>query len=224
MQYLYNKEAGVSSLDLSGDEHKYIFRVRRHKVEDEIYLRNLYDDFIYKYKISYIDKKLSTLTLMEQKKYVVVSKLKLHIGWCIIDIKNIEKMLPMLNEIGVDKITFIYCNRSQKSFKIDFNRLNKILLNSSQQSGRSRLMKLDIKDNINSFIEENPDSYLLNFSTNILSDKNKNDIKSIVVGCEGGLTDDEVLLFNKDKIIGLDTTLILKSESAVSGVASKILI
>ena len=86
------------------------------------------------------------------------------------------------------------------------------------------MMKLDIKENLNSFLKDNPDSYLLNFSENILSDNNKNYIRSIVIGSEGGLTDDEVILFNQDKIIGLDTALILKSESAVSAVASKILI
>jgi len=224
VQYLYNKEAGVSSLELTGDAHKYIFKVRRHKVGEEIYLRNLDDDIIYKYRIYIMDKRTSTLILIEKKNYMVSAKSKLHIGWCIIDVKNIEKMLPSLNEIGVDKITFIYCNRSQKSFKVEFNRLNKILLNSSQQSGRSTIMKLDIKENLNSFIEDNPDSYLLNFSENILSDNNKNDIKSIVIGSEGGLTDDEVLLFNQDKIVGLNTALILKSESAVSAIASKILI
>jgi len=224
VQYLYNKDAGISSLELTGDEHKYIFRVRRHKVGEYIYLRNLYDDIIYKYRIYTIDKRSSTLALIDKKNYIVEAKSKLHIGWCVIDIKNIEKMLPSLNEIGVDKITFIYCNRSQKSFKIDFNRLNKILLNSSQQSGRSSIMELDTKENINSFIEDNPNSYLLDFSKNRLSEKNKKNIKSIVIGSEGGLTDDEVLLFNQDKIVGFDTTLILKSESAVVSVASKILI
>ena len=34
--------------------------------------------------------------------------------------KNIEKVLPTLNEMGVHEITFIYCERSQKSFKVDF--------------------------------------------------------------------------------------------------------
>jgi len=39
--YLYNTDAGASQLTLTGDDHRYIFKVRRHKVEDTLYLRNL---------------------------------------------------------------------------------------------------------------------------------------------------------------------------------------
>lgn len=222
MQYLYNELAGSSSLELKGDDHRYIFKVRRHRVNEKIYLRNLKDNILYEYYIDYIDKKSLTLILKTQNELIIEAKEKLHIGWCVIEPKSIEKMLPMLNEIGVFKITFIYCSRSQKSFKVDLERLNKIILNSSQQSGRSRLLEFDIKDSLDSFLKENPDSYLINFSPNRVG-KNS-DIKSVVIGCEGGLTDDEVLLFNRDRVIGFDTPLILKSESAVCAIASKLLL
>jgi len=222
VQYLYNELAGRASLELKGDEHRYIFKVRRHRVNDKIYLRNLEESILYCYIIEYIDKKEANLRLESQEIYIVKSKKNLHIGWCIIEPKNIEKILPTLNEMGVAKITFIYCERSQKSFKLDFNRLNKILLNSSQQSGRSILMELDRADNLNSFLQKNKDSYLLNFSKNIIG--NNLDIKTIIVGCEGGLSDSELSLFNKDRVVGFDTSLILKSESAVCAVASKLLL
>ncbi len=222
MQYLYHKDAKASSLSLLGDEHRYIFKVRRHKEGDKLYLRNLQDDILYTYKIQSLSKKEALLELQSQKIYKVATKKNLHIGWCIIDPKSIEKVLPTLNELGVEKITFIYCQRSQKSFKIDTKRWEKIILNSSQQCGRSTLMILDTSPTLIDFLEYNPSSYLLNFSDTKLSTKES--VETIIIGCEGGLTIEEIELFHPKDIIGLDTPLILKSESAVTAVASKILL
>ena len=222
MLYLYHKEASQPQLTLEGDAHRYIFKVRRHKVDDTLYLRNLEDGLLHRYLITYIDKRSVMLELQESIKHDVKAKQSLHIGWCIIDPKNIEKVLPSLNEMGVEKITFIYCKRSQKSFKLDFKRLEKILLNSSQQSGRSKMMQLENADNLEDFLKRYPESYLLNFSQNILTAHSS--IETIVIGCEGGLHEEEVSLFHKDKIIGFDTALVLKSESAACAVAAKLIL
>jgi 16S rRNA (uracil1498-N3)-methyltransferase len=222
MQYLYHKESGASSLILKGDEHRYIFKVRRHREGETIALRNLIDGFIYFYKINSLDKKEAHLFLEKSELLEVVAKRKLHIGWCVIDPKSVEKVLPTLNEMGVDSITFIYCERSQKSFKPDFKRLEKILLNSSQQSGRSSMMKLTMGSNLNDFLEENSNAVMLNFSEHILNEESA--VETFVIGCEGGFTTDEVALFKLENIMGLDTPLILKSESAVCAVASKLLL
>ena len=222
MLYLYNAQAGVSSLSLEGDDHRYIFKVRRHKLEDTLYLRNLEDGLLHRYLITFIDKRSVMLALQESSTLEVKAKQQLHIGWCIIDPKNIEKVLPTLNEMGVEKITFIYCKRSQKSFKIDFKRLEKILLNSSQQSGRSQIMQLDTMKNLEDFLKKYPTSKMLNFSeTHFVSSAI---FDTIVIGCEGGFHDEEVTLFKPENIVGFDTPLVLKSESAVCAVASKILL
>ena len=222
MLYLYHKEASKPQLTLLGDEHRYIFKVRRHKVDETLYLRNLEDGLLHRYLITYIDKHSVILELQESQTLEVKAKVPLHVGWCVIDPKNIEKVLPSLNEMGVEKITFIYCKRSQKSFKVDFKRLEKILLNSSQQSGRSEMMQLEMAEDLESFIKANPESKMLNFSENKLDSETH--IATIVIGCEGGFHEDEVVLFKPENIMGLDTPLVLKSESAVCAVASKILL
>ena len=222
MLYLFHKEAGQPQLTLLGDEHRYIFKVRRHKMDDTLYLRNLEDGLLYRYLITYIDKRSVNLELQESQTLDVKAKVPIHLGWCIIDPKNIEKVLPSLNEMGVEKITFIYCKRSQKSFKVDFKRLEKILLNSSQQSGRSEMMQLEMADDLEGFLKENPQSKMLNFSENSVD--LQEDIETIVIGCEGGFHEDEVALFKPENIIGFDTPLVLKSESAVCAVASKLLL
>jgi len=222
MQYLYHIDAKNELLTLSGDEHRYIFKVRRHRAGEIIALRNLVDEYIYEYKITHIDKKQAILELQDAYELIIKAKRYLHIGWCVIDPKNIEKMLPTLNEMGVAKITFIYCNRSQKSFKLDFKRLDKILLNSSQQCGRSSMMQLDTMQSLSEFVTKYPQTKMLNFSKDNFIGSSEFD--TIAVGCEGGFSDDEVALFTPSDIIGLDTTLILKSESAVVALATKVFI
>jgi 16S rRNA (uracil1498-N3)-methyltransferase len=221
VQYLHHKQAGEESLLLKGDEHRYIFKVRRHREGEIIALRNLEDDILYSYEISSLDKKEALLLLKESRILVVKAKKKLHIGWCLIDPKSIEKLLPTLNEIGVSEISFIMCSRSQKNFRIDCERLERIILNSSQQCGRSKPMRLKPIDSLKEFLNQNPNAIALNFSNKILGENSN--IETIVIGCEGGFAEDEIALF-RDNIIGLDSPLILKSESAVCAVASKILL
>ena len=211
MLYLYNSKAGQQNLILEGDDHRYIFKVRRHRAGETIYLRNLEDGKLHRYQIETMDKRTAMLSLQESTVYEVSAKDSLHIGWCVIDPKNIEKVLPSLNEMGVEKITFIYCKRSQKDFKLDFKRMEKILLNSSQQCGRSKMMELETVENLKVFMTQYPQSYLLNFSEHILSPEKE--IDTIVIGCEGGLSEDEVKLFEAEKIVGFDTPLVLKSET-----------
>lgn len=222
MLYLYNVEAGAVQLTLEGDAHRYIYKVRRHKAEDILSLRNLRDGILYHYSVESIDKRVTVLTLKNSQRHLVSASKTLHIGWCVIDPKNIEKVLPTLNEMGVEKITFFYCKRSQNSFKIDFKRLEKILINSSQQSGRSTLMILEMGTKLETFVQQYPQSKMLNFSTHNFVSQNVFD--TIVIGCEGGFHEDEVALFSEKNIVGLDTPLVLKSESAVCSVAAKMLL
>jgi len=220
--YLYSKQAGDASLSLEGDDHRYIFKVRRHKAGDTLHLRNLEDGLLHCYLITQMDKRSVHLVLQGSMTLEVQAPRSLHIGWCVIDPKNVEKVLPSLNEIGVTKITFIYCKRSQKSFKLDFKRLKKILLNSSQQSGRSEMMQLEMAEDLEDFLVQHPESKMLNFSEeNFIS---STAFETIVIGCEGGFHDEEVALFKKADIIGFDTPLVLKSESAAVAVASKVLL
>jgi len=185
-------------------------------------LRNLEDGLLHRYLITFMDKRASNLTLQESTTLEVKAKQPLHIGWCVIDPKSVEKVLPSLNEMGVEKITFIYCKRSQKSFKLDFKRLEKILLNSSQQSGRSEMMQLEMAEDLAQFLANHPQSKMLNFSENNFI--RTTTLETIVIGCEGGFHEDEVALFDIENIVGFDTPLVLKSESAACVVAAKVLL
>jgi len=223
MQFVYEEKAKEKILIIEGENYRYLFRARRHKVGDIVEFRNLKDNKLYYYKVIAISKKEATLELLFAEEKIVLPNKELTLGWCIIDPKSIEKALPSLNEIGVNKIVFIKCAYSQANFKIKKEKLTKILINSSQQCGRSSLMQLEFANSINDFLAKYPNSYLLNFSQNSL-EANKSDIKEIVIGCEGGLSKDEIALFEPQKIVGFNTPLILKSESAAIGASAKIIL
>ena len=213
MQFLYHQDSGSPKIEIDGESYRYIFKVRRHKEGERIALRNLKDQYIYFYKIERVTRRTVELLFLEKEEKVVMPKHSMHIGWCIIDPKVVEKTLPMLNELGVEKITFIYCDRSQKNFKLDFDRLNRILINSSQQCGRSKMMELELLSSLEEYLKAYPQSAVLDFGgKDILC---KNVVKPILVGCEGGFSDQERELFKKRSILSLNTPLVLKSESAV---------
>ena len=223
MQFIYHQNSGVSSLIIDNELHKYLFKVRRTKKEQKLFFRNLEDNILYEYEILNCQKKQTQLNLIGQKELIIKPLKSLHIGWCVVDPKTIEKVLASLNELGVEKISFIYCQYSQKQFKINFDKLNKILINSSQQSGRSGIIKLELFDTLDKFLLSYPQSFIFNFSTNLVDDI-KDDIKTIIIGCEGGFSKEEKEIIAEDKIVGIRSSLILRSETAVLSIASKILI
>ncbi|MDD2894727.1 MAG: 16S rRNA (uracil(1498)-N(3))-methyltransferase [Aliarcobacter sp.] len=223
MQFTYDEFCGKDILEIKDDVYNYLIKARRHKIDDEIYFRNLKDDNIYLYKINNIDKKRAILNLISSEEKILLNENKLHLGWCVVDPKTVEKYIASLNEMGVDKITFIYADYSQKNFKINIEKLEKILINSSSQCGRSNIIKLEVSKNIEQFIKENENVYFLDFST-VCIDNKKDEIKTLVIGCEGGFSKNERDTFTKDNIVGFNSNLILRSETAIVSAGAKILL
>ncbi len=222
MQYLLSPEAGASQITLRDAAYRYLIKVRRHRLGDRVALRSGEDETIHYYRLDRIDRRTADLMWQSHEVLPITARRTLHIGWCLIDPKNIEKVLPVLNEIGVAAITFIGCARSQHTFRLDENRLQKILDNSSQQCGRSEAMKLEHAESLSVFVANHPEARLLHFSDHHLGCDAP--AETVIIGPEGGFTDDEVALFGPDRIVGLDTPMILRSESAAVAVASRILL
>ncbi|MCK5293293.1 MAG: 16S rRNA (uracil(1498)-N(3))-methyltransferase [Arcobacteraceae bacterium] len=223
MQFTFHKDVGDDTLKIDGDLHKYLFKVRRHNSNKNLFFRNMEDDILYEYQIISVNRRDTNFQLVNQVFKPIKPKKELHIGWCKIDIKNIEKMLPSLNEIGVTKITFINCDYSQNNIKINYEKLDKLLINSSSQSGRSDKIVFDVVGSLNEFKKLYSDCYMFNFSQNSIQE-NIDDIKTIVLGCEGGFSSTEIEIFNTNKIVGVNSDLILRSETAIIAIASKIIL
>lgn len=219
MQFIYlpNPQPQIT---LSGEAHKYLFKVRRIKKDELVKVRNLKDDYLYIYKIENINKKEALLSLTEKKLQPNRPKKYFHIAWCVIDPKNIEKALPSLNEIGVGKISFIYCDRSQKNFRLKLERLEKILINSCQQCGRSSLMEIETIESSKEFFDKYGSFYALDFD----GEKLKENIECnypFLIGPEGGFSNEERKYFKEKFKL---ESFILRSETAAIGISSKILL
>lgn len=219
MQFVYFPEPSTQ-ITLRGEEHKYLFKVRRLKKSDPVKIRTLKDDFLYIYRIDEINKKEAVLSLCEK----IISPNRphtfVHLAWCIVDPKNIEKTLPFLNETGVGKITFVYCDYSQKNFRLKPERIEKILINSCQQCGRSSLMQTEFLNSSSEFFSRYSDFYALDFDGEDIGCGLKPD-KPFLIGPEGGFSEEERACFKeKLKFRGF----ILRSETAAVGISAKTLL
>lgn len=221
--YVFDEQAGQTQLTLKGELHKYLIKVRRHGVGDELAFRNKDDvKTLHTYKIVDVEPRSATLELIDSNVFEVNATKELHIAWCVIDAKSVEKVLPSLCEIGVSKISFIFCERSQKNFKPDFKRYERIVEASMQQSGRTSQMAFDAYKNIDTFVQEYPDTKVFDFTDNVLS--GDSDFQRVLIGCEGGFSKAEKELLQTQEVFRLDSPMVLRSESAVMAVASKILL
>lgn len=221
MQFIYHEEAKNQTIELKGEKFKHLIKARRKKVGDSLHVRNLEDSLLYLYSIDQIQRNSATLSFIS-KKEDKKSPSNLTLAWAVVDPKTIEKTLPMLNEMGVEKIDFIYTDFSQKNFKIDLDRVKRILINSCEQCGRSELMEFKVYEDLEGYLKEYPNTYLLDFGGKSI-EKTSEKI-SILIGCEGGFSKSERELFAKDKILGFDHSLILRSETAICAVSAKILL
>ncbi len=219
MQFIYDKSASKDFLQIKDENYRYLFKVKRLKAGDFVNFVNFKDDILYKYTIKRVNKKESLLELTDSTNSKQDNK-NFHIIWCIIDPKIIYQTLPMLNQIGVSKISFVYCDRSQKNFKIQLGKVKKILINSCQQSGRSDLMEIEIVNTLSEIVQKYKDFTILDFG----GKKNYNQIQAVLIGCEGGFSEKERKQLQNNYKIGLKTNSILKSETATLAIASKALL
>jgi len=221
--YILSDDASKQTLKIKGELFKYLVKVRRHSVDDVINFRNKQDiKKLYSYKVISLDGRTLELELIDEAICEVKSFKNLHIGWCKIDAKSVEKVLASLNEIGVSKITFIDCDRSQKNFKLDYKRFERILDASSQQCGRTSQMEFDSCKNLKEFITKYPDTKVFDFCDTILKDADG--FETVLIGCEGGFSQDEKELLSSQDVFRLNNPMVMRSESAVLAVASKILL
>ena len=223
MIYIFHEDAGAQKLILKGELYKYLIKVRRHKLGDLLRFRSSVDiKTLHTYKLIELEPKKALLELIRTEVLEVKAKRDLHIGWCKIDFKSIEKVLPSLSEIGVHKITFIECERSQRNVKIDYKRLDRILEASMQQCGSTHKIILEESKSLKSFITLHGDAKVFDFVEKTLDEID--DMSTVVIGCEGGFSQSEKEFLSALEVFRLDTPMVLRSESAVVAVASKVLV
>lgn len=222
MKFLLHDETGAAQLCVSGDDYKYLIKVRRHKAGDIIAFRSrehLSEE--YRYSLERSDGRNAYFILQSHHASLCESPKNLHIGWCLVDPKTIEKTLPMLTELGVAKITFIHCRRSQQNFRLDFERYKRIMESSIMQCGRTSLIELCESPNVSTFLKNNPETVILDFGGTPL--ENDEPVDTVVIGCEGGFDENERKLFSDYRVRLFSSPMILRSETAAVAIASRLL-
>ncbi|MDQ1297712.1 MAG: Ribosomal small subunit methyltransferase [Campylobacterota bacterium] len=220
IKFLLSVDAGKPQLRLSGDDYKYVIKVRRHVVGDTIAFRNrthLKEE--YRYVLESTDGRYAVFVLEGQSNVPCESAKKLHIGWCTIDPKTVEKVLPMLTEMGVSKITFIQCHRSQRNFRFDYERFERIMESSIMQCGRTSFIEFGESASLGDFLSGHQNSVILDFGGEALSGDEEFD--TVIIGCEGGFHESERSLFANHRVRHFSSPMILRSESAAVAVAAR---
>jgi 16S rRNA (uracil1498-N3)-methyltransferase len=212
LQFIYSNLSGNLRIEIDGELYNYIFKVRRHRADEVLFLRNPESPkTLFQYRISEVSRRKAILNLENQAENFIEQTKNTVLGWCLVDPKTVEKTLPMLNELGISKIAFIYCDFSQKNFKLDFGRIQRILETSSMQCGRFDTPEIETFQNLKTFLETYQNAFAIDFSKNKIIPKSKN--LEFVVGCEGGFSENERKLFKKS--LSLPSQNILRSETAV---------
>ncbi|MGN8397153.1 16S rRNA (uracil(1498)-N(3))-methyltransferase [Helicobacter pylori] len=222
MRFVYHPLAKEPTLKIEGESYTHLYRSRRIKSASRLDLRNLKDGFLYTYEHAEITKKHALLRLVGTQVLEVIPSKKTHLILSVIEIKSIEKILPFLNQLGVSKLSLFYADFSQRNEKIDsakLERFQKILINSCEQCGRSVLMELEAFSSTKEMLNAYPKASVLDFNGEALP-TNANFEKGIIIGPEGGFSEQERGYFKEREIYRIPLDMVLKSESACVFVAS----
>lgn len=190
------------SIILSGDEYYHAIKVTRHKIGYKIIVCNNTNKDYY-------------CTITDINKYELTAKidsvlvndtepdynLSLYIG----NNKDLDNVVQKAVECGVKKIipfTSQHCNIDT----VNYDRLNKIILESSKQCGRSILAKLEPLSTFEDSVREAKNGCIVAFYEHERKNKLKQnsligkDI-NIFIGCEGGFSENEINFLKTNNVM-----------------------
>lgn len=209
-----------NNIKIEGEECSHIAKVMRHSVNDLIHITDGIGH-IFECKIENILKDHLDLAIEKVHEY----ENKFHnITFCIPKLKNPERFefaLEKSTELGITNfIIFESIRTISKANKIE--RWNKILLSAMKQSLRSYLPQISLLSSFSDLIaavgekiifEQNTEAV---FKSELINPSNK---YLFIFGPEGGLSEDEIKIINKDNVYKLAGNR-LRTETAVLKCAS----
>ena len=183
---------------LNKSESKHIIKILRKKKNDIVFFTDG-KGFLFEAVITKADVKKCILRVLNKASKTKQHNYHLHIG--IAPTKNIERFewfLEKATEIGIDEITPLICERSERKI-IKLERLNKILISSIKQSLQYQLPKLNKMMTFKDFVIKDYNQKKLIAHCGIdkkqplMSLKNKNKYL-ILIGPEGDFSATEIKL------------------------------
>ena len=208
MQLFYNADIDIKTSSLTFDkiESRHIVRVLRKKESDVLHITNG-KSLLFDAKIVVASDKKCVAEIIQVQEKPKPWPYYLHIA--IAPTKNndrIEWFLEKATEIGIDEITPIICNNSERRI-VKLERFEKIIQSAMKQSLKFTLPKINEPIKFNAFINQN-------FKGKILiahcEEQNKKQLKSIVkplekitilIGPEGDFSLDEITKALEKKFI-----------------------
>lgn len=203
MQLFYCPELLNDASFLSNEESSHCFKVLRKKVGDHIHLIDGVGGF-YEAEITIASQKKVIFNVIK-KWNQPQSPYSLHIA--IAPTKNndrFEWFLEKATEIGIDQVTPIICDHSERKM-IKNERMEKIILSAAKQSLKSKLPKINKVTSFNDFMNKNHSSHC--FIAHCFTSKKKklkNEVVSestILIGPEGDFSTLEVEIALKNNFI-----------------------
>ncbi|PHQ55495.1 MAG: 16S rRNA (uracil(1498)-N(3))-methyltransferase [Lutibacter sp.] len=156
MQLFYNPEISTNTQEFTFDktESRHIVRVLRKKKGDTIFITNGFGQLFTSEIVISNDKKcLVKITSIENKEklwnyylHIVIAPTKLN--------DRFEWFLEKATEIGIDEITPIICEHSERKV-VKTERMEKIIFSAAKQSLKFHFPKLNEPVNFNQFINSN---------------------------------------------------------------------
>lgn len=199
MQLFYNKEISSNTKQIlfNKDESRHIIRVLRKKENDILYITNG-QDYLFTAIIDTADAKKCVATITKIEKKEKPWSYYLHIA--IAPTKNNERLewfLEKATEIGIDEITPIICQNSERKV-VKMERLGKIIQGAMKQSLKFRLPKLNKPVTFSVFINKKQTDPIFIAHCNPLKKEllkdviNPNSKITILIGPEGDFSIDEI--------------------------------
>lgn len=219
MQFIFHPQAGNNTIELQGEQYIHLYKSRRTKQFQTLNIRNLADDYLYTYNQGLVTRSNAILHLEKMIFLPNKPRQNTHIILSVIHSKSIQKMLPFLNELGVDQLSLFYADFSQQNEKMDDKKMQAILINSSQQCGRSNILKIHYLKNLQEVLELYPQINVFDFGGKAIPSKISH---PILVGPEGGFSTKEKEILKSFPLYSTQENIILKSESACIFIASKL--
>lgn len=198
MQLFYNPDIdnSVSQFVFPAEESRHIIKVLRKTIGDKLHITNG-KGFIFEGEILSADQKKCTITIIDADKKIQ----KMHwLHMVVAPTKNndrFEWFLEKATEIGVNEITPIICERSERKI-IKKPRLEKVLQSAMKQSLRAYLPKLNDAISLKDFLAQKQQGLL--FIAHC-EDEEKMDLKrrvaadkdvTILIGPEGDFSASEI--------------------------------
>lgn len=195
-------------------------RVLRYRIGDELVVFNDEEERLYKIaEISENSVKLEMITQLERK----IPRKKIYLFWSVLKKDKNDWVLQKATELGVHKFIPVIAERSEKT-GINLDRATKILIEASEQCGRSDIPQIREPVSLSEALSEYGNQLQLIIceqeSENII-DVSGLDSVGLLVGPEGGWSDAEKQLFQEKNLLHIAiSNFTLRAETAaVVGVA-----